>query len=123
MPFIVGDQPQGAESLNPVDMLNSVSSRGDVTKQMILLVLYSGFAALLLSRVPPRMMLHVGMPLILLVCWTIASVMWSVNPEVTVRRAAALLGTVIAGVFLGLRFDLRRMLQLVAIASLIVLTD
>lgn len=122
MPFIVGDQPQGAKALNNLDMLNSVSSKGDVTKQMILLVLYSGFAALLLSRVPLRMMLHVGMPLILLVCWTVASATWSINPEVTVRHTAALLGTVIAGVFLGLRFDLTRMLQLVAIASLIVLT-
>jgi O-antigen ligase len=121
IPFIVGDQPQGAESLNPVDMLKSVSPEGDQAKQMILTALYFGFTGLLLWKVHPRAMLFVGAPLILLFGWTMASAMWSVNADPTVRRSAALLGTVIIGLYLGLRFDHRRLLHLLALVAIIVL--
>ena len=121
IPFIVGDQPQGADSLNPVDMLKSVSPKGDQIKQMILAALYFGFTGLLLRKVHPRAMLFVGVPLILLVGWTMASAMWSVNAELTVRRTAALLGTVVIGLYLGTRFDLRRLLHLLALVAIVVL--
>src|SRR4029077_17264455 len=47
--------------------------------------------------------------------------MWSVNPELTVRRTAALLGTVVIGLYLGTRFDLRRLLHLLALVAIVVL--
>lgn len=49
---------------NPVDMLKSVSPKGDQIKQMILAALYFGFTGLLLRKVHPRAMLFVGVPLI-----------------------------------------------------------
>jgi O-antigen ligase len=122
VPFIVGDQPQGAESLNPVDMLHSVSPAGDMAKQLILLALYSGFAALFLHKVPRRAMLLVGTPLLLLIGWTMASAIWSVNADVTLRRTVALVGTVIVGVYLGSRFSPRQLLHLLALVAFIVLS-
>jgi O-antigen ligase len=102
-------------------MLKSVSPKGDQIKQMILAALYFGFTGLLLRKVHPRAMLFVGVPLILLVGWTMASAIWSVNAELTVRRTAALLGTVIIGLYLGTRFDLRRLLHLLALVAIVVL--
>ena len=118
LPFIVGDQPQGAESLNPVDMLKAVSNTGDQLKQVILLGIYASFAALLVSRERARALLSLGGPTLLLLLWTVASASWSVNPEVTMRRAVALFGTVGMGLYLGLRFDLRRLLVLLCWAGL-----
>jgi O-antigen ligase len=121
MPFIVGDQPQGAESLNPLDMLNTVSGAGDQLKQVILLGMYGAFAALLLAGEQPRALLFIGAPLLLLLVWTAASSAWSVNPDVTVRRCIALLGTVAMGLHFGLRFDLRRLLVTLCVAGVVVL--
>lgn len=118
LPFVVGDQPQGAESLNPVDMLKMVSNTGDQLKQVILLGMYASFAALLVSRERARALLFLGGPMLLLLLWTVASASWSVNPEVTLRRAVALFGTVGMGLYLGLRFDLRRLLVLLCWAGL-----
>jgi O-antigen ligase len=121
MPFIVGDQPQGAESLNPVDMLNAVSTGGDASKQAILLGMYGMFCAHLLIRERPRRLLFLGMPLILLLCWTLASASWSVQPDVTLRRMVALTGSVGFGLYLGLRLDLRQMISVLSWAALAVL--
>src|SRR5215469_13965457 len=101
--------------------LKSVSAEGDQAEQMILTALYFGFTGLLLRKVHPRAMLFVGAPLILLFGWTMASAMWSVNADLTVRRTAALLGTIIIGLYLGLRFDHRRLLHLLALVAIIVL--
>jgi O-antigen ligase len=121
IPFIVGDQPQGAESLNPVDRLETVAINGDATKQAILLFMYGTFAVLLLTRERLRTLQFLGTPLILLLGWTFASAMWSVQPDVTLRRAVALSGSVGFALYLGLRFDLRQMLALLSWAAFAVL--
>lgn len=122
MPFVVGDQPQGADSLNPVDMLNTVSTGGDQNKQVILLGLYSGFTVLLLSRERLRAVLFLGYPLISLLAWTAASTAWSIDPSVTLRRSVALAETVVLGVYLGLRYDLRQLQRLICATAVVVLT-
>ena len=121
MPFIVGDQPVGAEALNPVEMLNTVSTAGDASKQAILLGMYAMFGAYLLICERLRRLLFLGLPLILLLCWTFASTSWSVQPEVTLRRTIALTGSVGFGLFLGLRLDLRQMISVLSWAALAVL--
>lgn len=121
MPFIVGDQPKGAEALNPVNMLETVSTGGDVVKQVILLGMYALFGVCLLMRERPRRLLFLGTPLLLLVCWTFASTFWSVQPDVTLRRAVALAGSISFGVFLGLRLDLSRMITVLSWACLVIL--
>jgi exopolysaccharide production protein ExoQ len=121
MPFIVGDQPQGAESLNPVDLLRTISAEGDATKQAILLSMYGLFTGLLLYRERLRSVLLLGTPLLVLLVWTFASAAWSVDPQVTIHRAVALSGTVAMGLYLGLRLELRQMLSVLSAAALLVL--
>jgi len=48
--------------------------------------------------------------------WAIASVAWSANPEESLRRALALTGTTIAALYLGLHFEPRQQLKLIAYA-------
>jgi O-antigen ligase len=119
-PLLIG-QPQGALSLNPVEYLENVSIEGDPIKQTILFGLYLGCAILLLSRTRPRTWLFLGTPLLLLIGWSVASVGWSVSPAVSLRRAIALLGTVVFGTYAGLRFDFRDMLRLMSYTAAIVL--
>lgn len=59
--------------------------------------------------------------------WALASVAWSVEPGESLRRALALIGTSIAGLYIGLRFEPKQQLKMIAyviglgaIASLIV---
>jgi exopolysaccharide production protein ExoQ len=54
-----------------------------------------------------------------LVGFAVVSVLWSVEPEVTVRRLIALLGTTMFGVYLASRFTLHDQLSLVAAALLV----
>ena len=119
--FIVGGQPQGAGSLNPTESLALVAAQGDQFKQLILMAIYSCFGALFLFRIQPAMFLHAGLPLLVLTAWCLASVLWSINPEVTIRRASAVLGTLTVGTYLGLRFDLEDMLSVLSRVALFVL--
>jgi exopolysaccharide production protein ExoQ len=48
-----------------------------------------------------------------LVGWTVASVSWSAAPEVTLRRALALVGTSFFGIYLTVRYSLESRLRLV----------
>lgn len=52
--------------------------------------------------------------LLLLVGFALMSVLWSVAPEVTLRRGIALLGTTLFGAYLAMRFSLREQLRLLA---------
>ena len=121
-PFIVGDQPQGADSLNPIEMLKTVSDAGDQYKQFVLLAIYGACAAALVLKERPRSWLFIGAPLGLLLLWTFGSTFWSYNPEVTFRRSIALSGALVMGVYIGLRFETRRLLLLLCLAGVTVLT-
>jgi exopolysaccharide production protein ExoQ len=50
----------------------------------------------------------------LLVGIALLSVLWSVAPDVTLRRGIALMGTTLLGVYVAMRFDLREQLHLLA---------
>src|SRR5580698_5250472 len=50
----------------------------------------------------------------LLCLWTIASVAWSVEPRESLRRALALAGTLLAGLYLGLNYEPREQLKIMA---------
>ncbi len=120
-PFIVGDQPQGAASLNPVHMLATVSVDGDPSKQMLLLAVYTICAIALVVKERPRAWLFVGAPLGILLILTFSSALWSVNPEVTIRRAVALTGASIIGIYTGLRLPVRQLILLVFLATISIL--
>lgn len=52
--------------------------------------------------------------LAVLCLWALASVTWSVEPGESLRRALALIGTSIAGLYIGLRFEPRQQLKMIA---------
>ncbi len=60
----------------------------------------------------------------LVIATAIASVLWTIAPDVTLRRSLLLLGTTLFGVYLGLRYTMREQLQLLAwmLGSVIVLS-
>ena len=120
-PFIVGDQPQGAASLNPIQMLSTVSVDGDPSKQILLLAVYAICGVALVLKERPRAWLFIGAPLGLLLLLTFASALWSVNPEVTLRRAVALTGASIIGIYVGLRLPVRQLILLVFMATIFIL--
>jgi exopolysaccharide production protein ExoQ len=115
--YLVGAQEQ---QLN-VASLVLTSGKGDQAQQTALLVIYAVGAVLLLLQVPLRRLLFLGLPLLLLLAWCMASITWSVNPDGTLRRVAALLGTVIIGAYAGIRFDLREMIRLLTYVAAILL--
>lgn len=107
VPFLVGDQPQGADSLNPVKALEALSTSGDAVKQVIFAGLYAAAGGLLVRQLPFRALFFLGAPLLLLILWCFASIGWADDLSVSLRRCAALGGTVLLGTYIGLRFDLR----------------
>ncbi|MEQ9314839.1 MAG: O-antigen ligase family protein, partial [Henriciella sp.] len=50
--------------------------------------------------------------LMLLLVLAIASTAWSINPEVTQRRAIAIIATTLAGLFLAVRYDWKTLLRM-----------
>jgi O-antigen ligase len=113
MPYVLGIQPR---ELNSADVLNS--GEGDAARQVVLLALY-GSAALLLLR-PSLRLLFIGWPLLLLLLLCLASAIWSVNPDGSLRRLVALSGTVMLGVCIGIRLDLTTMARTVVQAAALV---
>lgn len=109
LPFLLGAQPLTLVTAADAGIL---ADEGDATKQVILGLVYAGFGALLLWRTRLRMILDLGVPLLLLLLLTFASALWSDLPFVTLRRGAALAGTVIIGLYAGLRFDIGELLEL-----------
>ena len=62
----------------------------------------------------------------LICCWVLASALWSVEPGATIRRSIALVGTSLAGLYIGIRFEPKQQLKMItlviglgAIASLV----
>ncbi len=121
LPFVVGGQATGADSLNPTKSLEHLGEGGDQIKQTIATALYAGCAVLLARHTRLRALLFLGYPLLFLLLWSFASIAWSVDPGVSFRRCVALTGTVVLGAYLGLRFDPDRMLRLLTYSAAIVL--
>lgn len=77
------------------------------------------FAALVLAGLQGRAILRVlrqQQALLLLLCWTVLSIFWSVSPDDTMRRSIALVASAIFGLYLGSRFDPLWTVRLLAMA-------
>ena len=120
-PFLVGDQPTGPTSLNPVEMLATVSVNGDPNKQILLLAIYAACGVALVLKERPRAWLFLGAPHSLLLLLTFASALWSVDAEVSLRRSVALTGAVVIGIYVGLRLPVRRLILLVFLAGIAII--
>jgi O-antigen ligase len=116
---------QGANYLS-VEELTATPQEGDPKKQLLFIGVY-GIGSVLLSRylikeTKIRALLFFGLPLVLLLWWSFASIFWSALLDVSFRRCIALLGTVMLGVYAALRFspeEMFRAVSLVAAAALI----
>jgi len=95
--------------------LSSDPSQTDPVSQVVFLLLY-GSAAYLVVVWRKRFVRVVASDYLLwlLVGLVLLSVLWSVAPEVTLRRSVALLGTTLLGVYVAMRFSIREQLQLLA---------
>lgn len=95
---------------------------GDALTRMLLLLGYALVLALLLRR--PAFLwrgILYGLPLWVLSLWAFLSVAWSTAPEVTFRKAAAVLLTSLYGVYLAFRFTPESFLRLLGTTLLLVL--
>lgn len=100
LPALMGGQPVGRVTETNV---TSIQESGDALRQAVLLLLYGGHFLLLAWLVRPRALCMLGLPLLAFILWCLASSAWSPLPDPTLRRVVALLGTLAAGTFLGLR--------------------
>jgi exopolysaccharide production protein ExoQ len=93
----------------------NASIRGDDRLQLMWAVI--DFAVVILCFFHGRQFIRVAsqQPLILaFMAWGILSLAWSDNPQLTVRRTAGLVCTTALGFFLGMRFELRVFLKMLA---------
>jgi exopolysaccharide production protein ExoQ len=78
---------------------------------------YAIALGMVVSRPGPTLMAAVRSPaLVLLILIACASVVWSIDPEVTLRRSVALAFTTLAGLVIGARFSWSRFLEVFAAA-------
>lgn len=90
------------------------------------LMIFAAIYVLIIGLIAMRPSLILGIPLassllLLLLLLTLGSSLWSLHPDVTLRRAIALLFTTVFGIYLALRWDLPRLLGLIVVALTILL--
>jgi exopolysaccharide production protein ExoQ len=115
LPFLLGSQPASVKEAAVI------ASDGDVAKQLVLALLYASFGVLVLWRAGMGAIKALGWPVLLLLALCAASALWSDLPVLALRRFAALAGTVLVGLYLGLRCDVGELLGVLARAVGIVL--
>ncbi|MCO5186387.1 MAG: O-antigen ligase family protein [Anaerolineae bacterium] len=96
-------------------LLGRAGSGGNLTTQLMWLVLYGIGIALALSQLNFFVFVLTRDKLLLvLVAWVLLSVLWSVEPALSLRRGIALALTTLYGAYLATRFTLRDLLVMVA---------
>lgn len=118
LPFILHDQPT---SLLSVEQAGLKSPGGDNIKQALLLAMYSGVGVAALRHLDREVLAAVGVPMLALLLVVFASCLWSDSPALAARRAVALAGTVLFGVFLAVRVPPARLVVLANVLAVAVL--
>lgn len=95
---------------------SSIGTGQPVTEVMFSLVYFVVILFLVKYRTAALRLMLTEKWLAALCVWALASVAWSVNPEESLRRALALIGTTITGLYLGLHFEPKQQLKLIAYA-------
>ena len=91
------------------------SAQGDVVTQLFLYIVFLVTILLLVARWKAFVRTAMRDKLLwLLVGIALFSVLWSITPDITLRRSFALLGTTLFGVYFATRYDLSEQLQLLA---------
>ncbi|HQT80368.1 MAG TPA: O-antigen ligase family protein [Rhodopila sp.] len=109
--------PNGQVIEGPQTEVQQISEAGDAGKQLVMGIVYLLNLTLLVRSVRPWAWRFLGLPLMALTAWCFTSVLWSAIPDGTLRRAAALSGPLIVGLYAGLRYDERKLTRSLAIAA------
>lgn len=105
-----------SEGLLPRFFASETNPESTILRLMWLPV-YGLVAAGCIWKAQKLFQLAIRMPfLVILLGLAAASLVWSINPEVTQRRAIAVVATTLAGLFLAVRYDWRTLLRLLGIA-------
>jgi len=108
-----GPLPLGASG----DAAGPSLDEGSLRFQILLSGIYLLALVLTLSRPGAwRRAVSSNLALFALLGWTVGSMYWSTAPEVTLRRALALVGTTFVGFHLATRYPLETQLRLVSVA-------
>jgi exopolysaccharide production protein ExoQ len=105
----------GQAFLADKDALSTVSGQ-PVTEAMFALIYLALILFLVKYRTAALRLLFTEKWLAALCVWALASVAWSVGPGESLRRALALMGTTIAGLYIGLQFEPKQQLKMIAYA-------
>lgn len=98
-------------------------SEGSALTQVLLFSIYL-VSVMLMTIHPPRQLMRAFRPALLWLLPLLAmlSVLWSDAPTISFRRAAALLGSSIFGLYLATRYPLRTLLRLLLAVSIIAIS-
>ena len=110
-------QPHGQVIDRPQTEVESITEAGDAAKQITLSFFYVVNLLLLIRFVRPWAWWFIGLPIAALLLWCFGSVAWSEIPDGTLRRAIALAGPVVVGLYTGLRYDERRLTAVLSAAA------
>lgn len=97
-------------------------AEGDPIIQFVLLISYS-IVLMISSRLAPGILrVLIGSPMIvILLTWSFISIYWSVSPEVTLRKAIAVVMTTLFGIILSLRLEFKDFIRIMSLVSFIIL--
>ena len=101
--------PGGQLTDKPQTEVATISEAGDAGKQVLFALIYLMNLGLLVRFTRIRSWRFLGLPLLALLLWCAASTAWSVLPDGTARRVAAMAGTLVVGLYIGQRFDERQL--------------
>ncbi|WP_263353189.1 O-antigen ligase family protein [Acidicapsa acidisoli] len=95
----------------------ATSSEGQPVMQVIFGLLYLAlfFFLLMKFRKTAISLIQRERWTIVVCLWVLASTIWSGDPSETFRRAVALVGTSMAGLYIGMRYDLKQQLKMIAL--------
>ena len=115
-------EPNGQVLDRPQTEVASISEAGDAVKQIVLGLFYLLNVMLLARFIRPWAWRFLGLPLMALTALCFCSIAWSVIPDGTLRRTAALAGPLIVGLYAGLRYDEDRLTRALAVAAAVAAT-
>lgn len=100
---------------NQDTVVSDAQNAGDPIMQIIWSLLYVFTFVLIVIRLPKFFKLILtDFPLLLLISLATLSFVWSVEPNITIRRSIAMIGTTMFGVYLAMRYSLKEWLYLLA---------
>ena len=95
----------------------TTSSEGQPVTQVVFGLMYLAIFLFLLTRFRKTALYLIQRErwTMLLCLWVLASTIWSGDPGETLRRALALVGTSMAGLYIGMRYDLKQQLKMIGL--------